>query len=157
MSKTQNWKNAEYYFRDVYRKYNIPAERKSRAGNWGEKDFEVHIDNHPEIVSDSKYSEARPFRHHGLLEEEEGKYCKDEKGKWKKGFHAVLLTKNYKERGARISVEDEFFAMLLSHWLGYGTKEELQAIYEGRVTSTGSTLGNQDSLLPQGLEQGEGI
>jgi hypothetical protein len=125
MSKTQNWKNAEYYFANLYKKFKIPAYRESRGGDWGKKDFEVKIEGHPEIVSDSKYSEARPFRHHGLVQEAKAKYCKD------KSFFPVILTKNYKERGGCISIQDKLFAMLLSYWLGYGTKEELWNIYLG--------------------------
>lgn len=123
MSLTSNWKNAEYYFRDLYLKYKIPARRDTRMGNYAVSDFEIKIDEQPHIKSDAKYSQAQPFRHHGKLAELEHKYCKD------KLDIGVLLTKNYKERGACITVRDEIFAMLLSYWLGYGTKEELLAIY----------------------------
>ena len=130
MGITQNWKNAEYYFRDVYLKYKIPARRDTRAGNFSVSDFEIKIDEHPGIKSDAKYSQAQPFRHHGKLQELEVKYCKE------KTDIGVLLTKNYKERGACITVRDEVFAMLLSYWLGYGTKEELWSIYTKQKKET---------------------
>ena len=123
MSKA--WKYAENYFADMYKKYKIPAHRATRAGDWSQKDFEVKIEGHPEIVGDSKYSQARPFRHHGLVQEAEAKYCKTEDS------FAVILTKNYKERGACVTVRDEVWAMLLADWLGAGTKEELMKIYLG--------------------------
>ncbi len=127
MSKTTNWKNAEHYFANVYKKYKMPAFRDTRAGDYSKVDYEIKITGHPEIASDSKYSQARPFRHHGLVQEIEFKYCKDNPDAF-----GVLLTKNYKEHGACITVRDEIFAMLLSHWLGYGTKEELWEIYKGK-------------------------
>lgn len=127
MSKTSNWKNAESYFAKVYQKFKIPARRDTRAGNYAISDFEVKIDEHPEIAGDSKYSQAKPFRHHGLLDEIEFKYCKGNPDAF-----GVLMTKNFKERGACITVRAEIFAMILSHWLGYGTKEELWAIYKGK-------------------------
>lgn len=127
MSLTDNWKNAEYYFRNLYLKYKIPARRDTRMGNYSVSDFEIKIDEQPHIKSDAKYSQARPYRHHGKLAEIEFKYCKDNPDAF-----GVLLTKNYKEHGACITVRDEIFAMLLSHWLGYGTKEELWEIYKGK-------------------------
>ena len=137
-SVTQNWKNAEKYFANVYMKYKIPAHRETRGANFAISDYEVKIDEHPFIKSDAKYSQAQPYRHHGKLEELESKYCKE------KGDIGVLLTKNFKEHGACITVRDEVFAMLLSHWLGYGTKEELWKIYTGpptKVALTGKVSG----------------
>lgn len=122
MSKTGNWKGAERFVASVYQKYKIPATRISRAGNFAESTYDVDIEGHPEIKTDSKYSKQN-FRHHGKLETIRFKYCKS------RGDIPVLSTKNYKERGSVFSVEDEFFSMLLSYWLGFGTKEELLAIY----------------------------
>jgi hypothetical protein len=128
MSKTDNWKRTEHYLAKLYIKYGISATRKSRAGDYSEKNFEVHIENHPEFASDAKYSAARPFRHHGLVYECEERYCKDPKIG---AEFAVILTKNFKEHGGCISVRDEFFAMLLANWLETGSKEELLKIYRG--------------------------
>jgi len=122
-----NWKNAEHFFANVYKKFKIPAYRDTRAGNYSVSDYEVKIEGHPEIASDSKYSQARPFRHHGLVKELEYKYCKT------KGSFGVLLTKNFKEHGGCITVRAEVFAMLLSYWLGYATKEELMKIFMGET------------------------
>jgi len=124
--RANNWKNAEKYGRDLYLKYKIPATRETRADDYSVSDFEIKVDNHPEIVTDSKYSEARPYRHHALILEAEDKYCKD------KGDIAVILTKNFSKSGGCITVRDQAFAMLLSYWLGYGTKEELLEIYKSR-------------------------
>lgn len=127
MGLTANWKNAEYYFRDVYLKYKIPARRETRMGNWAVSDYEIKIEGADQVKSDAKYSQSRPFRTNGLMEELESKYCKE------KGDFGVLLTKNYKEKGACVVVRDEVFAMLLSYWLGHGTKEELLDIYTGKT------------------------
>ena len=96
-----------------------------RAGNYALSDYDVEIEGHSFFKGDSKYSASNPYRHHGKIKEIESKYCKEE------GDVPVLYTRNYKEHGGYISVKDEYFAMLLSYWLGFGTKEELMEIYKG--------------------------
>ena len=123
MTGTGNWKGREKSFAAVYREFNIPANRKNRANDYSISDDDVEIEGFPWIRNDSKYTKAQPFKHHGKLREIEFKYCKN------KGDVAILRTANYKERGGVISVRDRFFAMLLSYWLGFGTKEELWSIY----------------------------
>lgn len=126
-SNTQNWKNAESLFAKVLQEFKIPAVRKtSRAGNFGLSDYDVEIEGHSFFKGDSKYTKAAPFKHHGLLKTIEAKYCKEP------GDEAVLYTRNYKERKGVISVDDRFFAMLLSYYLGFGEKGELMEVFNAR-------------------------
>jgi hypothetical protein len=123
MSGTGNWKGREKGFAELYQEFGIPAYRKNRVMNYSVSDDDVGIENHPWIRNDNKYTKAAPFKHHGKLREIEFKYCKQ------KGDVAVLRTTNFKERGGVISVRDRFFAMLLSYWLGYKSKDELWSTY----------------------------
>lgn len=121
---TGNWKSAEAQLANVLQEFNIPAFRKTtRSGNWGVSDDDVGIEGADWLKNDSKYSKASPFKNHRLLSVIEEKYCKS------KDDVPVLYTKNYKEHFGCITVKVKFFAMLLSYWLGHGTKEELWAIY----------------------------
>lgn len=129
MSKTSRWKGAEYYFAKLYQKFNIPAKRKSRSGNFSESTWDVDIETLPGefvLVSDSKYRSAQPWRHHGTFQEIQAKYCPD------KNYIPIMLTKNYEEDGGYITIKDKFFAMLLAYWLGTASKQELLEIYFGK-------------------------
>lgn len=122
MSSSSNWKNAERRLRDIYLKYDIPAERISRAGNFSKSDYDVRLTDPSlpiEFANDSKYSEAKPYRHHGLLKTIVKKYCKE------KGQQPVLFTCNYKENGGVFAVPGYMWSGLLAHFLGYLTKEEV--------------------------------
>lgn len=121
MSKSTNWKNSEKHLAEVYRRFNIPAERISRAENYCISDYDVRIvakDLPIEVASDSKYSKV-PFRHHTLLNTIEAKYCPSiEK-------IPVLYTRNHGKPGGVFSVRDDFFAGLLGYFLGFIEKEEV--------------------------------
>jgi hypothetical protein len=121
MSDTSNWKNAEKLLSKIYNKFGIPSNRVSRAANYSVSDFDVRIENAEWVKSDSKYTK-RPFRHHGLIREGEFKYCKS------KGDFFVLFTKNFSEPSGMVTIRAEFFAALLSYWLGCETKEKLEGI-----------------------------
>lgn len=122
MSKESNrWKGAERQVSDIYNKYKVPATRITRAGNYAISTYDVEIEGHPEIKSDSKYS-IRGFKTNRMLDVVEAKYCKEE------GDIPVLFTKGYKERGMKATCDAELFAKMLSYWLGLATKEELDGI-----------------------------
>ena len=82
MSSTTNWKNSERYLARIFQKYGMPAYRKTRAGNYSISDTDIGFgkpgepDLHSEIKADSKYTEKKPFRHHGLWKIIKKKYCK---------------------------------------------------------------------------------
>lgn len=124
MSKTARWKNAERQLADIYQKFKIDAERISRAGNYSESTYDVRINGAPELKSDSKYSQAG-FKTSRLLEVIREKYCPN------KQDVPILFCKGYREHGGKITVDAEFFSMLLAFWLGKGTKEELLDIFNG--------------------------
>jgi len=106
-----NWKNAERKLAEELQKEGIPAYRVSRAGDFGKSDTDVKIEGAEFLQLDSKYTEAKPFRHHGLLRVIKDKYCK------KPEDVPILFTKNYKEHSGCITVEAKFFAKLLQAYL----------------------------------------
>lgn len=125
MSKTSNWKRAERQGVKFLQKYKIPAFRHDqRQLNYAISIDDIGIEGHPFFKFDSKYRKSG-FVSHSLLKEIEDKYCPN-------GEHAVLITKGFNERGQKVTIEDEFFAMLLSYWLGFASKEELLSIYNGK-------------------------
>lgn len=117
-----NWQNAERKLAEILREYKIPAKRVTRGGDWGKSDTDIHIEGFPEYQIDQKYTKAQNFRHHGKLKEIRAKYCKN------KEDVPILATRNYKEHLCVVSVEAEFFAKLLSYWLGFADKETLNGI-----------------------------
>ncbi len=119
---TQRWKNLEKKWEKMLCRFKVPAKRRTRGNDWAESTDDVEIIGHPTLRSDTKYSTAgfKVNRLHAVMEE---KYCPED------DYFAILLTAGYKERGMKAMVEGEFMAMLISHWLGYGTKEELMDIY----------------------------
>lgn len=121
---SNNWKNAERSLASTYQYYGIPAHRVSRGMDFSKSTYDVKIEGADWLISDSKYTKQKPFRFHGILREIEAKYCKN------KGDVAILSTRNYKERGEFITIRSEFFAKLLSLWLGCKTKAELEALDE---------------------------
>ena len=109
--KTQStaWKGAEKQIAQILRDFGVPAERMSRAANWSQKDYEVHVEGTGHFLKiDSKYTQAKPFRHHSLMREIQFKYCKSP------GDEAVLFTKNYKEHSGFVTIRAEFFAELVA-------------------------------------------
>lgn len=122
MASKDAWKSLERRWSKMLNKYKVPAKRKSRAGNYCESTDDVGIEGHPSIKSDAKYS-IRGFKTNRLWEVMRDKYCVAPEDM------AILLTAGYKERGMRATVDGEFMAMLLSHWLGFGSKEDLMNIY----------------------------
>lgn len=120
-SKTQRWKNAERQVAEILKKYNIPAKRITRAGNYSESTYDVEIEGHPELKNDSKYS-ASGFKTNRLLDVVRDKYCKEIKDE------PVLWTKGYRETSMKMTVDGEFGALLLAYWLGKDTKENLEKI-----------------------------
>lgn len=123
-----NWKGAENQLANVLKDFGIPAYRKTRAGNWSISDTDVGVEGHDNLKLDSKYTKAQPFRHHGLLEVICEKYCKNPEDV------GILFTKNYKEHFGNVTIHVKFFAMLLSYWLGCGTKDELWAKFMSKPT-----------------------
>lgn len=121
-AKTARWKNAERQLADIFIKYNIDAERISRAGNYSESTHDINVKDMPELKPDSKYSQAG-FKTSRLLEVIRDKYCKE------KGEIPLLFCKGYRERSGKITMDAEFISMLLSFWLDKGTKEQLMKIY----------------------------
>lgn len=123
MSKTSRWKNNEHKAAEVMQKYKIPATRKTRGDNFAISDFDVGIDGHPEVIIDAKYTQ-RGWVTNRLVDETRAKYAKA------KTDPVLIWTKGFRERGEKCCMDGEFAAMLLSYWLGYGTKEELFRIWE---------------------------
>ena len=122
MSKTDNWKNSERHWARTLQKYKVPAKRISRGSNYSISTYDVEVENHPEIISDSKYSQSRPFRISGLLREIKNKYCKN------KNDLALLYTRNYKEHGGLISMDEVWAAKLISVYFCFATREEVENI-----------------------------
>lgn len=123
---SKSWKNAESQWAKILGKFKVPAQRRvSRMANYRVSEDDVEVIGHPEIISDSKYS-IHGFKVNRLLEVVREKYEKNP------GDISFLLTKGYKERGMKATVDAEVAAMLLSYWLGNGTKEELMEIYLGK-------------------------
>lgn len=119
---TISWKNNERQWAKDLQTFGVEAERISRAGNYSVSIHDIDIKAAPWIKSDAKYSEKN-FKVNRLFNETEFKYCKE------KEDTVVLLTKGYKERGQCATVDSRFLAMLLSFYLGCGTKEDLWKIY----------------------------
>ena len=126
MSNTQRWKNNEKQSAEIAKKYLIPAERISRAGNYSVSDYDVKLLEHPEYKLDAKYSQ-RGFLTTRMLETVREKYCKTAKD------IPVLLTKGYREVSQKVTIDAEFFFALLSFWLGYASKDQIKKImYKGK-------------------------
>ena len=119
---TARWKNAEKQGSSIFSKFLIPSERISRAGNYAVSTYDISLKEHPRYKIDSKYSQAG-FKTSRMLDIVQDKYCKEPLD------IGILLTKGYRETGMRATVDADFLAALLSYWLGYGTKEELEKIY----------------------------
>lgn len=126
MSDSSNWKSSEKKAAETYRKFNLPAVRETRGADFSRKDYEVkiYLEGNPiEVVTDSKYSKAAPFKVHGLVKEIKAKYCPQ------KNQIPVLYTRNYKEVGAYFTVEEKIFAGLLGYFLGTVSKEEVLGVW----------------------------
>jgi hypothetical protein len=121
-AKTQRWKNAEKQLAETYQEFKIDAERVSRAGDYSVSDFDVRIKDQEWVKSDSKYSQEK-WKETRLLEAAEDRYCKVP------GDTMIIATKGYRQTGMTAIIGLRFFAMLLSYWIGAGTKEELWSIY----------------------------
>lgn len=125
MSSTGNWKNNERAWSKVLKKYNVESTRISRAGNYSESVHDNDVPEFPQLKSDCKFS-TKPWRQNNMLEIVRDKYCPN------KDDIPLLFCRQIKDRGGKVVVDDEFAAMLISFWLGKGTKEELWDIYLGK-------------------------
>lgn len=130
------WKSAEKAVAKLLQKYNIPAERISRSGNYSVSDFDVRINGYPEAKIDSKYS-VKSFHTTTLLNIVREKYCEFDRD------IPMLFCKGYQERGFKVTADGDYFAMLLAFWLGKGTKEELWAIFT-KQSSTKEEDGSEE-------------
>ena len=125
MSKVDRWKNAERQGAEIFNEFLVPAERINRANNYSVSTFDISLKEHPKYKLDSKYS-VKGFLVNRLLAVIENKYCKEPEDV------GILLTKGFREHGMKATVDARFLAMLMSFWLGYGQKEELEKIYYGK-------------------------
>lgn len=124
--KTHRWKGLEKAVPALMQKYKIPAFRhEQRQNNYAISIDDVGITGFPWIKIDCKYR-VNGFQTNTLLSVVEDKYCKEATDV------AVLVTKGFQERGQRVTIDDEFFCVLLGYFLGVGTKEELWSIYNGK-------------------------
>lgn len=114
--------NLEKQWEKILKKYGIPAYRKQeRRLNFSISVDDVGILGYPSIKSDCKYR-ASGFAANTLLDEVESKYCKTPED------FAILICKGKNERGQKVVIDSEVAAMLLSYWLGFNTKEDLETI-----------------------------
>lgn len=126
MSKaTNNWKRNESMWANVLAKFGVEAKRISRAGNFSESIHDVVVNGFPELKSDAKFS-IKPWRQNNMLEVVRDKYCK------LPNEIPLLYCRQYKDRGGKVVIDDDFAAMLIAFWMGKGTKEELWNIYMGK-------------------------
>lgn len=125
MSKISRWKNNEHKASEVLNKYKIPATRKTRGDNFAVSDFDVGIEDHPEIIVDAKYTQ-RGWTCNRIFSEVKEKYSKTDDD------IVLLWLKGFRERGEKCLLDGEQAAMLLSYWLGYADKETLLDIYKGK-------------------------
>lgn len=125
MARSNAWKYLEKTWAEVLNKYGLTAWRISRAGNYSVSDYDVGIKEFPNAKSDAKYS-VNGHKTNRLLDTVENKYCNT-----KEDF-GILITKGFRERGQKTTVDSEILAMLLAHWAGTKTKEELWNIYLGK-------------------------
>lgn len=126
MSKQTTWKAAEKQLAAILCKYKIPAKRKSqRQENYAISIDDVGIEGHDWIKLDSKYRKSG-FAVNTLLDVVEKKYAK------LPGEVGIVGLKGGGQYGMRFLMDDEFAAMLISYYLGFGTKEELWEIYHGK-------------------------
>lgn len=128
MPTTQSSKNAEKEFPELLRKYNVPAERILRMGNYSISIEDWRITEGPctFIKGDAKYSKMgfRQNRMHRIVRE---KYCKNKKDE------PVTCFKGYREIGEKIMFDDEFAAMMIAVYGGYLTREQAEEIRYGKV------------------------
>lgn len=122
---TSRWKNCERLLAKTLEKYGIGAKRITRAGNYSESTWDVTVFGFPELKLDSKYS-LQGFRTSRMLETVRRKYCPA------KTDIPVLFCKGYKEISGKVTIDAEFFAILLSFWMGKDTKENLLAKFNKR-------------------------
>jgi len=124
-AKASRWKNAEKGIVTLLAKFGVTAERISRGSDFGKSIDDVRVYGAPELKVDSKYS-VNNWKTSRLLEEVREKYCINSIEV------PILFCKGYKEQGYKVTIDGDYFAMLLAHWLGKGTKEELEKIFYGR-------------------------
>lgn len=105
-----SWKANERQWAEILKAYGLSAKRKTRAGNFSVSTDDVDIAELPWTINDTKYS-IRGWKQNRLLEEVSAKYCKE------KPDTPILITKGFKEVGQCATVDAEFLAMLLTHWV----------------------------------------
>ncbi len=132
MSATSNWKNTERMWPKMLAKFGVSASRISRAGNFAESIHDVTVDSFPELRSDCKFS-VQAWRQNNMLEIVRDKYCKEP------NQIPLLYCRQFKDRGGKVVIDDDFAAMLIAFWLNKGTKEDLWDIYTGKKKPTKDT------------------
>lgn len=98
--QSQAWKAAE---REAARL--VGGKRKSRGSDFSMKDCDVEVKDLPFLKVDAKYRKSHS--HHSLLDEIREKYC------LKPGEVPVLVTKHHKQKGSYVTIEGEFFKVLM--------------------------------------------
>jgi hypothetical protein len=98
--QSQAWKNLE---RQVAKA--LGGKRVLRGANFSVEDVDVKLEDIPFIRIDAKY--RKKHAHHTLMAEIKTKYCQED------GQIPVLVTKHHNQDGAYVTVDLEFFAILL--------------------------------------------
>jgi hypothetical protein len=98
--QSQAWKNLE---RQVAKA--LGGKRVLRGANFAIEDVDVKLDDIPYLRIDAKY--RKKHAHHTLFEEVKTKYCQES------GQIPVLVTKHHNQDGACVTVDLEFFSILL--------------------------------------------
>jgi hypothetical protein len=138
MSATSNWKNTERMWPKMLGKFGVEAKRISRAGNFAESIHDTIVYKFPELKCDTKFS-IKPWKQSNMLEIVRTKYCQD------KNQIPLLYCRQFKDRGGKVVIDDDFAAMLIAHWLQVLPKEELWDIYTGKKKpAADDSLGESD-------------
>lgn len=114
-------KRTEKSFAKYLNKYRIPAVREERLNNYSVSKPDIIIENHPEFKIDTKSRGASALI--STFEEEvESKYCKTTKDE------PIMPVRIKHRKDYHVVIRGKFFAKLLSYWLGFATKEELDVL-----------------------------
>lgn len=97
--RSQAWKNLE---RQVAKA--LGGKRVCRGANFSVSDVDVDLSDIPYLKIDAKY--RKRHSHHSFMEEIKEKYCNE-------GDIPVLVTKHHYQDGAYVTVDLEFFSILL--------------------------------------------
>lgn len=119
MARSNAWKDLERWIAELLKQFGLDAYRKTRGQDWGKSDFDAEIKDHPQFKFDCKYSIKR-WKTSSMLETVREKYCKEKLKVTPDeiiGDVPILICKNYRERGAKITVDADVFVMLLAYYL----------------------------------------